>query len=120
MCQAELPQRRALWLTLAAGIKPPLPTLRRSTFWMVVKSIIRLIPSARRNHLIEQSHRPTRQQERSQIGFKNPCRAQEFLVLHARVSNLQQYTRTTVPAHLRRWNQNGAHLAWQNAVEVAV
>jgi len=81
---------------------------------------VEVISTARCNNLIEQSHRPTRQQERSQIGFKNPHRAQEFLALHARVSNLQQYTRTTVPTHRRRSNQSRAHLAWQNAVEVAV
>lgn len=94
---------------------------------------IQVISAARGNNLIEQSHRPTRQQERSgqasswalscprsQIGFKNQRRAQEFLALHARVSNLQQHTRTTVPAYLRRSNQNRAHLTWRNAVEVAV
>jgi len=81
---------------------------------------IQVIRAARCNNLIEQSHRPTRQQERSQIGFKSSRRAQEFLALHARVSNLQQHTRTTVSAHLRRSNQNRAHLAWQHAVEVAV
>jgi len=81
---------------------------------------VQVISAARCNNLIEQSHRPTRQQERSQIGFKNQRRAQEFLALHARVSNLQQHTRTTVPAYLRRTNQERAHLAWQNAVELAV
>ena len=81
---------------------------------------VQVISTARCNNLIEQSHRPTRQQERSQIGFKNPRRAQEFLALHACVSNLQQHTRTTGPAHLRRTNQNCAQLAWQHAVEVAV
>lgn len=81
---------------------------------------VQVISTARCTNLIEQSHRPTRQQERSQIGFKNPRRAQEFLALHARISNLQQHTRTTVPAHLRRSNQNQAHLAWRNTVEVAV
>ncbi len=49
---------------------------------------VQVISTARCNNLIEQSHRPTRQQERSQIGFKNQRRAQEFLALHARVSNL--------------------------------
>jgi len=44
--------------------------------------------TARGHNLVEQSHWPTRQQERSQIGFKSPRRTQEFLALHARVSNL--------------------------------
>jgi len=81
---------------------------------------VQVMRAARCNNLMEHSHRPTRQQERSQIGFKNQKRAQEFLALHARVSNLHQHTRTTVPAHLRRSNQNHAHLAGRNAVEVAV
>ncbi len=33
----------------------------------------------RQNNLIEQSHRPTRDQERQQRGFKTPLRAQGFL-----------------------------------------
>jgi len=81
---------------------------------------IQVVSTSRCNNLIEQSHRPTRQQKRSQIGFKNQRRAQEFLAIHTCVSNLQQYTPTTASAHLRRTNQNCAQLAWQHAVEVAV
>ena len=40
------------------------------------------------NNLVEQSHRPTRQQERCQIGFRGRQRAQEFLTLHALKSPL--------------------------------
>ena len=58
------------------------------------------------NTPIEQSHRRARKQERSQLGFKKPRRAQEVLALHARVSNLHQHTRTTVPALDRRLNQS--------------
>ena len=79
-----------------------------------------VISTARCNNLIEQSHRPTREQERSQLGFKKPRRAQEFLALHARISNLHQHSRTTVPALNRRRNQSKAHLAWQHAVDAAV
>ncbi len=81
---------------------------------------IQVISAARCNHLIEQSHRPTRDQERSQRGFKKPRRAREFLALHARVSNLHQRTRTTVPARNRRTHQSKAHLTWQRAVDAAV
>jgi len=81
---------------------------------------LQVISSARCNNLIEQSHRPTRKQERSQLGFKNPRRAQEFLALHARVSNLHQHTRTTVPARNRRMHQTKAHLVWHHAVDTAV
>ncbi len=92
-----------------------------------------VLSNARCNNLIEQragpiqvsfcprqSHRPTRKQERSQLGFKKQRRTQEFLALHARVSNLQQHTRTTVPALNRRRNQFKAHLARQHAVDAAV
>lgn len=41
-----------------------------------------------KNNLIKQSHRSTRRQERQQWGFRSRQRAQGFLDLHARVSNL--------------------------------
>ncbi len=44
--------------------------------------------AARQNNLIEQSHRPTREQERQQRCFCSPPGAQRFLSVHARVSNL--------------------------------
>ena len=81
---------------------------------------LQVTSSARCNNLIEQSHRPIREQERSQLGFKKPRRTQEFLALHARVSNLHQHTRTTVPALNRRRKQSKAHLAWQHAVGAAI
>mgnify|MGYP002717871949 FL=1 len=71
-----------------------------------------VISSARCNNLIEQSHRPTRNQERSQKGFKNMEKAQQFLDLHARTSNLHQHTRTTVAAETRRMNQRTAFQTW--------
>ena len=67
-----------------------------------------VISSARCNNLIERSHRPTRKQERSQLGFRRVTRTQEFLCLHARVSNLYQHTHTYVPATIRRINQTRA------------
>ncbi len=69
--------------------------------------------TARCNNLTLQSHRPTRRQERSQLGFKRPKRAQEFLKLHARITNLHQHTRTTVPALTRRRHQNQAFQTWR-------
>ncbi len=56
----------------------------------------------RQNNLIEQSHRPTREQERQQRGFRVVHRAQRFLFTHAEVSNLLRSTRSGVPAWLRR------------------
>ncbi|BDP44258.1 IS6 family transposase (plasmid) [Deinococcus aetherius] len=48
---------------------------------------VQVASTARCNNLIEQSHRPTRRQERSQLGFKRRRRTQEFLALHAQVSS---------------------------------
>ena len=74
-----------------------------------------VISTARGNNMIEQragpirvpfcprqSHRPTRRQERQQLGFKRRKRAQEFLNLHARIENLHHHTRTSVSATTRR------------------
>ncbi|WP_232337935.1 IS6 family transposase [Deinococcus arboris] len=74
---------------------------------------VQLVSTARCNNLVEQSHRPTRQQERSQVGLKRRQRTQEFLDLHARVSNLHRHTRTTVPAALRRSHQSAVLLLWR-------
>ncbi|MFC3859482.1 IS6 family transposase [Deinococcus antarcticus] len=78
-----------------------------------------VISTARCNNLIEQSHRPTRNQERSQKGFKTIKKAQKFLDLHARTSNLHQHTRTTVTAETRRNNQRTAFQTWNEAVLLA-
>ncbi len=58
----------------------------------------------RENNLIEQSHRPTREQERQQRNFRGMHQAQGFLVGHAEVSNLFCPTRSSIPARLRRHN----------------
>ncbi|BDP44425.1 hypothetical protein DAETH_43940 (plasmid) [Deinococcus aetherius] len=73
---------------------------------------VQVASALRCNNLVEQSHRPTRQQERSQLGFKRRRRTQEFLALHARVSNLHQHTRTTVPASARRSHLANALRFW--------
>ncbi|MBZ9753583.1 IS6 family transposase [Deinococcus sp. HMF7604] len=80
---------------------------------------VQVVSAARCNNLVEQSHRPTRQQERSQLGFKRRQRTQEFPALHARVSNLHRHTRTTVPAALRRSHQSAALLLWREAMQQA-
>ncbi|WP_084045272.1 IS6 family transposase [Deinococcus hopiensis] len=81
---------------------------------------IRVVSTARCNTIVEQSHRPTRQQERAQLGFKRRQRTQELLALHARVSNLHRHTRTTTPAALRRSDQTTALLLWQEVLQQAV
>ncbi len=54
------------------------------------------------NNLIEQSHRPTREQERHQRQFRGTKRAQGFLFAHAEVNGLFQHARASTPARLRR------------------
>ena len=58
----------------------------------------------RQNNLIEQSHRPTREQERHQRQFRGSKRAQGFLATHAEVNGLSHRIRTSIPAWLRRRN----------------
>ena len=67
---------------------------------------------ARKNNLIEQSHRPTRDQERQQRCFRDTRRAQRFLVTHARVSNLFRRTRSRTPAQHRLHNWVNGFAVW--------
>ena len=71
-----------------------------------------VISTARCNNMIEQSHRPTRRQERQQLGFKRRKRVQAFLSLHARIENLHHHTRTSVSAMTKRNNQKRAFQTW--------
>ena len=58
----------------------------------------------RQNNLIEQSHRPTREQERQQRQFRGLKRTQRFLFTHAEVNGLFHHARANTPAQLRRCN----------------
>ncbi|WP_264778176.1 IS6 family transposase [Deinococcus aetherius] len=80
---------------------------------------VQVASTARCDNLIEQSHRPTRQQERQHLSFKRRRRTQEFLALHARVSNLHQHTRTTVPASRRQNYFRAALRVWSEVVQGA-
>jgi len=71
-----------------------------------------VVSTARCNNIIEQSHRPTRRQERSQQGLRWRKRAQEFLSLHALITNLHLHSRTSVTAAMRRNNQTTAFQTW--------
>ena len=71
-----------------------------------------VISTARCNNIIEQEHRSTRRQERSQQGFRRRKRAQEFLSLHARIENIHHHSRTSVSAQIRRNNQMQAFQTW--------
>jgi len=75
-----------------------------------------VISTARCNNLIEQEHRSTRRQERSQQGFRRRKRAQESLSLHARITNLHHHSRTSVPATTRKNNQKKAFQTWSTVV----
>ncbi len=66
----------------------------------------------RQNNLIEQSHRPIREQERQQRGFRGVHRTQRFLFTHAEVSNLFRPTRSSIPARLRRHNLARGFSLW--------
>jgi putative transposase len=76
-----------------------------------------VISTARCNNLIEQSHRPTRGQERSQLGFRQVGRAQGFLSLPTRISNLHGTSRSTAPAHDRRYRLSTALRSWNAVVQ---
>jgi len=71
-----------------------------------------VISTARCNNLLEQEHRATWRQERSQQGFRRRERAQEFLNLHARITNLHHHSRTSVSASTRRHHQKQAFQTW--------
>ena len=60
--------------------------------------------AGRQNNLIEQSHRPTRDQERQQRGFRTLRRTQAFLFAHAEIGQLFRHTRARTPARVRRSN----------------
>jgi putative transposase len=65
---------------------------------------VRVSAAERQNDLIEQSHRPTRDRERQQRGFRSLERAQAFLFTYAKVGNLFRHTCTRTIARLRRRN----------------
>ncbi len=74
---------------------------------------LRVSAAERQNNLIEQSHRPTREQERQQRGFKDMRRAQRFLFTHAEVSNLFRHSRARTPAQFRRRNWIRSFGLWE-------
>jgi putative transposase len=68
--------------------------------------------AARQNNLIEQSHRPTRDQERQQRSFRGMIRAGRFLFTHAEANHLFHHTRARTPARLRRRNWLHGFALW--------
>ena len=72
---------------------------------------IKVLASERQNNLIEQSHRPTRDQERQQRGLRSVS-IQGFLTTHAHVANLFSNTRARMPAADRRDSLQQAFRLW--------
>lgn len=66
----------------------------------------------RQNNLIEQSHRPTRDQEKQQRGFRAVRRTRAFLFTHAEVGDLFRDTRARTPARMCRRNWANAFRVW--------
>ena len=107
------------------------PTVRQTdTLWSdgaarralpVLHSVehVQVVSAARSNKLVEQSHRPTRPQERAQLGFTRRQRTQEFLSLYARTTHLHRQARTTVSSTTRRINHSAALRHWNRAMRLA-
>ena len=66
----------------------------------------------RQNNRIEPFHRPTRDQEHQQRGFRALPRTQGFLFTHAEVNHLFRHTRARTPASLRRSNLTYGFASW--------
>ncbi|UBV45478.1 IS6 family transposase (plasmid) [Deinococcus taeanensis] len=77
---------------------------------------IQVVSTARCNN-IEQSHRPTRRQERQQCGFRSRRRAQGLLDRHARITTLHHSACSTSPARPRRSHQQAAFKSWRKMVQ---
>ena len=66
----------------------------------------------RQNNLINQSHRPTREQERQHRQCKGSKRAQGFLSTYAGVNRLFRHTRANTPARLCRLTLTRSFSLW--------
>ncbi|GGO29910.1 hypothetical protein GCM10008949_24050 [Deinococcus humi] len=77
---------------------------------------VQVVSTAPYNTIVEHSHRPTRRQARQQRGFRSRKRAQGFVEVHARVTNLYHPARSTVPALWRRHHQRAAFKTGQETV----
>ena len=74
--------------------------------------------AARQNNLIEQSHRPTREQERQRRCFRSPPGTQQFLSVHARIANLFRLPRHRLPSHEYRHQLCDAFQTWADVTGV--
>lgn len=116
------------WLLSEQGIPVTIHTDKLWSYGAALRKLpvlhgvehVQVVSTARCNNLVEQSHRPTRRQERQQRGFRSRRRAQGFLDLHARITNLHHPARCTLPAHHRRHHQKRAFVLWRDVVTQVV
>ncbi len=73
---------------------------------------IKVSAAKRQNNLIEQSHRPTREQQRQHRGFRSLIRTQGFLFCHAELNHLFRNTKSQVSACIRKQNLSNAFAFW--------
>jgi putative transposase len=102
----ELPER-----LVTDGLRSYGAALRETLELTAAKHVV-VSAAKRQNNLIEQSHRPTREQERQQRSFRGMHRAQRFLFTHAEVGDLFRPTRSGVCARLRRRNLTRGFGLW--------
>jgi putative transposase len=68
------------------------------------------------NNRAENSHQPTRQQEKQMRKFKSSKQAQRFLYTHGQVGNLCGHHRYKMAANEQRFHLQDAFIEWNNIV----
>ena len=71
------------------------------------------------NNRAENSHQPTRQQEKQMRKFKSPKQTQQFLSVHGQVGNLFGHQRYKMAANDQRVSLATAWSQWQTIVSQA-
>jgi putative transposase len=79
---------------------------------LAASSHIKVSAEERQNNLIEQSHRPTRDQEKQHRGFRSLIRTQGFLFCHAELNHLFRNTRSQTTSLIRKQNLANAFVFW--------
>ena len=106
LVEQELPER-----LVTDGLRSYGAALRETPELTAAEHVV-VSAAKRQNNLIEQSHRPTREQERQQRSFRGMYRTQRFLFTHAEVGDLFRPTRSGVCARLRRRNLTRSFGLW--------
>ena len=79
---------------------------------LTTSSHVKVSAKERQNNLIEQSYRPTRDQERQHRGFRSLIRTQDFLFTHAEINHLFRNTKSQATALIRKQNLSNAFAFW--------